>query len=85
MLWLVLLGAALMGTGILLIVLQRKKAGSVAHNPPPPWVAGDHVRATSFAHIEPPTVTGVTARAEVKPGNPRPLGAIPAGWYPPSI
>jgi hypothetical protein len=34
MLWLVLLGAAWMGTGILLIMLQRENEKTVAQDPP---------------------------------------------------
>jgi hypothetical protein len=85
MLWLVLLGTALMGAGILLIVLQHDRAGSVAHNPPSSWAVDDHVRTTSFARVEPPTVAVVTVRPNVAPAKPRPLGATPAGWCPPSI
>lgn len=82
MLWLVLLGTALMGAGILLIVLQRDRAGSVAQLPPSSWSVDDHVRTTSFAHVEPPTVT---VRVNAAPANRRALGATPAGWCPPSM
>jgi hypothetical protein len=65
MLWLVLFGVALMGTGILLIVLQRENAKTVVQDPP--------------------TVAFAAVAVDVTPGKPRPLGATPPGWCPPSI
>jgi hypothetical protein len=93
MLWLVLLGAAVMGVGLLLVLVQRAKARSVAPGegqqaappqPAPPassWRNPDQTGPVRFVGM--PYAAPAAVRPGPTPARVRPLGAIPPGWCAP--
>ena len=93
MLWLVLLGAAVIGVGLLLVLVQRAKARSVAPGAgqqaappqpaPPAWPSLDPDRTGPIANVGMPYATPAAVRPGPTPARARPLGAIPPGWCAP--